>query len=473
MNVTKDIDILLEELSNIIDGKQIITQSGNHSTDSWPLTALQKVLGSEFEIPACVVKPRNTNEVSKVLAYLNEKKIKIVPYGAGSGVAGGAKPTSDSVVVDVSAMNNILNLDEENLTVTVQPGVYHGELEVWLNERGFISGHYPQSIHRAQIGGLVATRSSGQFSTKYGNIEDILLGLEAVLPSGKVIRLKNIIRSSTGPDLRQIWLGSEGIFGVITEITIKIIPKPAERWMHAYGIQSMRQGLKMIQQFMRDGWKPAVVRLHDAVEAVQKYPDFVQEGEAILLLLSEGPKGYAEVEGEALDILIQDQGGRPLGTGPMDHWLEHKNDVSNIEGPIEQGVMMDTTEISANWTNIADIYEKVIERLQKEVPELIVASGHSSHSYVNGTNLYFIFGAKASNDPEELERIYRSIWNRIMETTLENGGSIAHHHGIGKLRAPWMAQELGSSYELLKVIKQSIDPNATMNPGTIIPVEKK
>lgn len=472
MPKSKQRETIIQEMKEIVASDQIIVNDSGHSIDRWPLTALQEVLGSQFEKPICAVKPKNTKEVSKVLSYLNENKIPVVPYGGGSGVVGGAKPNSESVVVDVGSMDQILHLDEENLTVTAQTAVFHGRLEEWLNEHGYISGHYPQSIDLAHIGGLVATRSAGQLSTKYGNIEDILVGLEAVLPNGEVIRLKEVTRSSTGPDLRQVWLGSEGALGIITEVTIRVMPKPAGRWMQAYGIRDMRQGLDMIQKFMREGWKPAAVRLHDDIEAAEKYADFIHEGESILLLLSEGPKEYTELEGKMLDKIITEKGGRALGTGPMEEWLEKRNDVSNIEGPIQQGILMDTSEISANWTNIANVYENVIKRLKDEIPELVRVSAHSSHSYLGGTNLYFIFGAKVSKDTQELERVYRSIWSRIMETTLENGGSIAHHHGVGELRAPWMPKELGSAYPMLKAIKDCLDPNGIMNPGKLLPQDE-
>ena len=151
-----------------------------------------------------------------------------MPYGGGSGVTGGAVPEAESVVLDLGDMNRILRLDAENMTVTVQPGVFLADLEAWVNERGFITGHYPQSIDVAQVGGLVATFSAGQFSTKYGNIEDMVAGLEAVLPSGEVMRVQYLPRRAVGPDLRQLWVGSEGAFGVITEVTLKLFPKPAE-----------------------------------------------------------------------------------------------------------------------------------------------------------------------------------------------------------------------------------------------------
>ncbi|MFZ5825051.1 MAG: FAD-binding oxidoreductase [Bacillota bacterium] len=466
-------DGVTQRLRELLGADRVITDPellGRRALDTWPLRLAQKAVGGQTPQPLCVVKPRSTEEIARTLAHLSSQGIVAVPYGGGSGVSGGAQPPAESVVIDVGEMAEILALDEENLTVTTQPGVILGRLEGWLNERGYITGHYPQSIDLAQMGGLVATRSAGQFSTKYGNIEDLVVGLEAVLPSGEVVRIKNGPRRSVGPDLRQIWLGSEGAFGIITEVTVKIFPTPADRWMQAYGVKTMREGLRAIQRFMREGWRPAVVRLHDPVEVARSYPETVEAGESILLLLSEGPEGYAQVEGQAVDRIVRAGGGRPLGEGPVKAWLAHRNDVSDFEKYLKMGIIVDTAEVAAPWSKIADIYEQVIQRLTTEVPELVVAMGHSSHSYPQGTNLYFIFAAQPPRDPADVERVYWSIWSRIMEVTLANGGTICHHHGIGRLRAPWVPAELGTSYRLLQALKQSLDPKGVMNPGVLLPL---
>lgn len=439
------------------------------STDTWPLKMVQKAVGATTEQPLCVVQPKSTKEVATLLQFLNEENIPAVPYGGGSGVNGGSQPNNESVIIDVGNMSDIVKLDEENLTVTTKPGIVHRDLENYLNEHGYISGHYPQSIDLAQIGGLVATRSSGQYSTKYGNIEDLVVGLEAVSPTGEIIRIKNVPRRSTGPDLRQLLIGSEGTLGIITEITIKIFPKPVDRWMCAYGIKSMRDGLRIIQTFMQVGWSPAVVRLHDPLEAAKSYTGYLAEDESILLILSEGPDGYAQVEGKAIDKIIRDGGGRSVGEEPVELWLEHRNNTDELEEYTSQGIIVDTIEVAANWSDIATIYEKVTDRLKEEVSELLLVTGHSSHSYTQGTNMYFIIGAFPSQDPKEMEQVYQSIWSKVMETTLEHNGTICHHHGIGKLRAPWMRQELGSSYMMLKKLKQSMDPKGIMNPGKLLP----
>jgi len=469
-----DPQILARELTHLLGEGRVFTDPDElvkRTVDTWPLRLVQRVVGAAPVLPRLVLRPRSTAEVSRALAYLSERRIPVVPFGGGSGVTGGAIPPADAVVLDVGAMNQILALDAENMTVTVQPGVLLGDLEAWVDERGFITGHYPQSIDVAQVGGLVATFSAGQFSTKYGNIEDMVAGLEAVLPSGEVVRIQYVPRRAVGPDLRQLWIGSEGAFGVITEVTLKLFPKPAERWMQAYAVPSMRAGLAIIQRFMQAGWKPAVVRLIDFIEAARLLQDTMPGEEALLILLSEGPAGYPAVEGTAIDAIVRAGGGRPMGERPVELWLERRNDVHEFDQYINMGVIVDTIEVAAPWTRIADIYEKVTTRLKAEVPELIIIMGHSSHSYIQGTNLYFIFGAQPPRDPAEVERVYWSVWERVMAITRECGGTICHHHGIGKLRARWVPEELGSAYPLLQRLKRALEPEGVMNPGTLLPLE--
>ncbi|WP_301109871.1 FAD-binding oxidoreductase [Sporosarcina sp.] len=467
---------IVKELASLIEKgtvSQDIQVLKDHDTDMWPLRMVEKAVGKELQGPLCVVKPATTEEVSKVLAYLNEHKISVVPYGGGSGVTGGSEPDCESVIIDVGHMNSILDLNEDNLTVTAQPGVVLRDLETYLESNGYTGGHFPQSIDLAQLGGLVATRSSGQYSTKYGNIEDLLLGLEAVLPDGEVIRIKDVPRRSVGPDLRHIFLGSEGTMGIITEVTLKVFEKSTDRWLGAYAIKDMEQGLKIIQRFIRTGWNPAVTRLHDAVEAERSYSNFIEEGESILLLLSEGPEGYAQTEGTAIDKIVQAGGGRALGDKPLIQWLEKRNNTKELEEYTSQGIIVDTIEISANWSDVAVIYEEVLANLKRDVPEVMVASGHSSHSYDQGTNIYFMLGAMPKRNVEDVSRVYKAMWQSVIETTLSHNGSICHHHGIGKVRAQWVPSELGSSYQILEKVKMSLDPNGIMNKGTLMPQNEK
>lgn len=464
---------LFENLYSILGEEKVLVDDSTRNQKAKDLSAIrlyQKHVGWEASLPIAVVQPATTEEVSKILKFCHDHTITVVPYGGGSGVLGGAETiTKDSLVVDLTKLDQILELNETNLSVTCQAGVFINQLEAYVNEKGYILGHYPQSIDLAQMGGLVATRSTGQFSTKYGGIEDLLLGLDAVLANGDMVHIKTNPRRSVGPDLKHLWLGSEGFIGIITQVTVKVFPQPEQRWMRAYRVKTMRQGLEIIRKIMRQGLKPAVVRLHDWLECEKPYGAFMEEGECLLLFLSQGTQGLCDYESEIIDKTATDDQAIPAGSKPVESWLKHRNDAADEYeqyGPM--GFLVDTIEISSGWDAIAVIYEEAIDRVYYEVPETMFFSGHSSHSYMNGTNIYFQMGAIPKPDIEDARRVHRAIWDIIMEVTLKHGGSIGHHHGVGKHRTPYMKDELGSSYQLMEGIKNCFDPKGIMNPGVII-----
>lgn len=446
-----------------------------YATDITGLRMVQKHFGWKSEnLAQCIVKIHTKEEAVEAVRFLNQEEIVSVPRTGGSGVCLGLETPKGSVVLDLSEMNEILEINEENLTVTTQAGVALERLEKVLNKKGYTTGHFPQSLPLAQMGGLVATRSIGQFSTRYGGIEDLLVGIEGVLPDGDLVRIKNIPRKSTGPDLRHIWLGSEGTMGVITEVTVKIFPMAKERCMQAYAIDSFHTGLAIIQEIVQAGWKPAVTRLHDETEAAESYGPFMQNGESMLLFLSEGPKGYAALEGEAIRAVVENHGARALGSKPVELWLVHRNDIcEHLDMYAKQGAVADTCEISAMWSDIGKIYTEVLERAKKEVPHLVAITGHSSHSYEQGTNIYFMMGAMCAPQVEAAQKTYDQLFGIIMETTLKYNGSICHHHGVGRYRTKWMKEELGSAYPMLEKIKGAFDPNGVMNRGVLIAEDNK
>lgn len=464
---------VIQRFKEMLGEKRVLTDTPvleEYATDITGLRMVQKHFGwTPDSLATCVLKIHTKEEAVKVIKFLNQEKIVNIPRTGGSGVCLGLETPAESVVLDLSEMNKIIEINEENLTATCQAGVALEVLEETLNKMGYTTGHFPQSLPLAQMGGLVATRSIGQFSTLYGGIEDLLVGIEGVLPDGSLTSIKNIPRKSTGPDLRHIWLGSEGAFGVITEVTVKIFKQAPERVMQAYAIKNFKDGLDIIKEIVQDGWKPAVTRLHDKTEAAETYGPFVKEGESILLFLSEGPVGYAELEGKAIEAVLSKYESRPLGSKPLEIWLVHRNDICNhLDMYAKQGAVADTCEISAMWSDIGKIYDEVIERVSNEVAHLVAVTGHSSHSYRQGTNIYFMFGAMCAPTIEAAKKTYDQLFTIIMETTLKYKGSICHHHGVGRYRAKWMKEELASSYIMLEKLKSAFDPNGIMNKGVLL-----
>ena len=437
-----------------------------HRTDYWVLAHLRARQGRLGAGPACVVRPRTTAEVATVVRTAQRHGVAIVPYGGGSGVLGGAVPPAGSLVVDLCAMDRLLDLDETALVARAEAGLMGGEYERLITARGYTTGHYPQSIDRATLGGLVATRSAGQFSTKYGNIEDLLLGLEAVLPSGDVVRLPTVPRASTGPSLRELFLGSEGALGIVTEVTLRVFPLPERRAMASFGFPSVAAGLDAIRRVLRAGWKPAVLRLYDQVETARTFGQWAPGDVCLLLVVCEGPA--ALVAGE-MDAVAAVAGGAPVfGEAPVEHWMSHRNEVPSWDLFLDREMMVDTIEIAATWDRVGALYDAAVAALQA-VPGMLVASAHSSHSYVQGTNLYITFAMKPE-DFAQAETGYLQAWTAVMEATLAGGGTISHHHGIGRLRVPWLERELGGAYPMLRAIKRALDPAGIMNPGALLAV---
>src|SRR5262249_44809454 len=274
-------------------------------------------------------------------------------------------------------------------------------------------------------------------------------------------------RSATGPDLRHLFLGSEGTMGVVTELTVRIFPRPQTSRGQAYSFASLRQGLEAIRLIMRAGWRAPVVRLYDALATARLFTTVSTSTNCLLLLVSEGPAELTAAEIDACTAVCATQGGEPRGNEPVDRWIAERNHVPGFEQFLQRGFVLDTIEVATTWDRIVELYEEVIAALQR-VPGIAVASGHSSHSYAQGTNIYFTFVARP-DDPERAEATYLACWEQAMEATLRCHGTIAHHHGVGRLRLPWMGRELGTGLEVLRSIKRALDPHGIMNPGVLIP----
>jgi alkyldihydroxyacetonephosphate synthase len=435
--------------------------------DTWVISVWRSLQDSGVANPVCAVRPRNTAEVSAVLKYATRERVAVVPFGAGSGVCGAVMAPEHSIVVDLGAMRTLKHVDETALLATVEPGLLGSEFEAMLNDRGYSMGHFPQSIALSSVGGWVATRAAGQFSTKYGNIENMFVAFEAVLPNGDVVRTRAVPRAAAGQDLRHLFLGAEGTTGILTELTYEIHPIAATTEKVAIAFPSMNDGLEGLRRIMRAGWRPAVLRLYDEIEAGRSFAGAANDGESLLLVLTEGPSELTRAEIEGATRVAAEVRGRPVGTEPVDSWLHHRNAVPGFEYFLKQGMVVDTIEVAATWDRIRALYDGVLAGM-RSVPGILVASGHSSHSYGIGTNIYFTFAARPER-PEDLEKLYFAIWDAAMKAALAAGGTISHHHGIGRVRREWLPEELGTAYPLLASLRRSVDPLGIMNPGALLP----
>jgi len=433
-------------------------------------------------IPAAVVYVKSTGQVADVMKFANDNRINIVPRTGHSAIEGGLETTLvNSVVVDGSMMNQVLKIDTYNMQVTCQCGVPLQELDDRLREMGYTTGHSPQSKPLAQMGGLVATRSIGQFSTLYGGIEDMIVGLEAVFPNGEVCRIKNIPRRAAGPDIRHVIVGNEGALCYITEVTVKLFKyQPENNVFLGYILDNMKTGFEALRAVMVAGYKPSIARLYDPSDAGMHFAHFVPEGKCVLIFMAEGPAGITKATAEGIESLIAEF-DECDAVDPMliSKWFDGLNwgpeEIAQEKIEIlETKNIGITTEVSGCWDCIYEIYNTVCERILEEVPDMTLMGGHSSHSYINGTNMYFVYYYNIVDCPpeEEINKYHDLINQIICEQVLKYGGSIVHHHGLGKARAKYVKEEYGSSYYILDTMKKAYDPNQIMNMGTLIPVTK-
>ncbi len=427
--------------------------------------------GEELARPGVVVRPESTAEVQSIMRIATATKTPVVPYGLGSGVCGGILADPSVILVDLSNMNRIREIDETNLLASFDAGKQGLEAEEAVAAHGLTIGHWPQSIAVSTVGGWVATRASGQFSTAYGNIEDIIYSIEAVLPNGDIVQLGKAPRAAAGPDLRHLLMGAEGTMGLITGVTFALRRQAEKRAYSTYYTPSLSAGFEAQRAIVQSDWLPPVMRQYDATETSRNFRDYVAEtanDRGLLLMIHEGPTARVEAELEAVDAIARSFGleAAPKEIGP--HWMENRNHVPTWQQLFEGGLIADTIEISAPWTRIEAIYDEAVASL-RELDAVVGASAHSSHVYRTGINLYFTFVAK-HEDSADMEGTYLDCWRRVMEATARNGGGVAHHHGAGRLRKRYLIHDLGENgVALLREIKNAIDPLGLLNPGNLIP----
>ena len=433
--------------------------------DYWALSHVRDFVGSPAPRPGGQGGPRSVAEVQAVLRFANERRVAVIPFGLGSGVVGGVIAAPDAIVLDMDAMNAVRFIDPVNLLAGFDAGHNGLAAEQAVAAEGLTIGHWPQSVAVSSVGGWVATRASGQLSTGYGNIEDLVYAIEAVLPTGELVTLGKGPRASAGPDLRHLMLGSEGTLGVITGVTVSLRRAPEAKAVSCFEAPTMRAGFELQREIVQRGWRPPVMRQYDERESRRQHADAKA---CVIMIAHEGPAALVEAERAALAALAAEAGVAAAPGEIVERWFEHRNTVPSWDALLARGLVVDTVEISAEWTKIGDVYDEAVASL-KGIEGLIAGSAHSSHVYRSGLNLYFTFAVQTSA-PEQMETAYLDGWRRIMEATARHGGSVAHHHGIGRVRRGWLATELGDSgVALLRRVKAALDPNGIMNPGVLLP----
>lgn len=430
--------------------------------DYWPLGSIWMLEGKFSALPDLVVWPGNTKTVSELLALADKLKLPVIPFGEGSGALGGAVPLQGGVMFDLKRMNKIRKLDEINQMVTVESGMNGARYEEELNKAGYTGGHFPQSLRCSTVGGWLACRAAGQFSTRYGKIEDMAISLEAVLADGTIFSGRSVPRAATGPRPDLLFLGSEGVLGVITAATLRIWPLPEKRHLTAYTFENMEDALESIRLVMRAGARPAVVRLYDPQETGNHFPE-LGDKRPVLVILIEGASEIVQAEAAVIDAVTAKFSAVNEGAQPVEHWLERRFNISAASRLFQKDAVLDTIEVTTNWHNAFSTY-RAMQTALLAVEGTMLASGHYSHVYPEGAALYLTVVGFPGADKVAY---YKKIWNAAMQACIAEGAAISHHHGIGLHRGLWMEEEHGAGLEVLKRLKKTLDPNGIMNPGKL------
>jgi alkyldihydroxyacetonephosphate synthase len=426
--------------------------------DLWPLTIMAERAGKTSP-RVLVARPSGREQVSAILRLAAAHSVVVTPLGGATGVCGALGPETGELVIDMGAFDRILEVDETNLICRCESGVNGLALEQHLNERGLTLGHYPSSLADTTVGGLCATRSSGQESSRYGSIEDMVMGLAVVLPDGTFAAPRPGPRSAVGPALHELWLGSEGALGIILGAVLRLHRLPETVVGRGYGFADLRSGLECMRAIMQSGIRPLLMRLYDPEDAAFNGYD-LPHGSSVLVVATAGLDSVAQAEAEA--VLRFAGKATELGKEPWERWKKHRFDLSAerlkrmLEPPCSY---LDVIELAAPWTVLPELHARV----KAAIAVGGVALCHFSHAYKQGCCAYFSF-AGAGDTEEEARSAYNRAWEGAMTSALELGATISHHHGTGQARARWVADEMGGWMRVWRSVKEAIDPAGIMNP---------
>jgi alkyldihydroxyacetonephosphate synthase len=444
--------------------------------------------GDASSAPDLVLHPSSAEEIAAVLAACAEARVAVVPFGGGTSVVGGVEPVVDgfagAVSLDLRRLDRVVAIDPVSLTARLEAGLLGPEVERRLAAEGLTLGHFPQSFEYSTVGGWVATRSAGQASTGYGRIDELVEGLRFVAPAGE-IEARERPASAAGPDLRELLIGSEGVLGVICDATLRVRRAPELRRYEGWSFRSFEAGGEALRVLAQAGASPDVARVSDEHETrlslalaprgawtervLTRYLRMARhEGGCLAIVGFEG--GEEDVERRRLQAssLLRGGGGLRLGRKPGAAWLRGRFTAPYLRDELlGRGVLVDTLETATEWSNVQALYRAVSEALRAALGERSLVICHVSHVYPSGASLYFTFLAAQAEDALGQ---WRAAKRAASDAIVAGGGTITHHHAIGRDHAPWMRAEVGElGVELLRAAKSRLDPTGIMNPGKLLP----
>ena len=422
--------------------------------------------GDPIARPDVVVRPATEEDVAEVVRLADEHRVPVVPWGGGSGTQGGCLPIRGGIVIDMTGLDRIVEVDERSMTVTAQAGVNGRRLEAELNARGLMLPHYPASVEWATVGGYVAARGSGVLSTRYGKIEDLLLSLRVATPAGGLIDTVGVPRHAVGPELTQLFVGSEGTLGVITRATLQLAPLPPERRFAAVAFPSVGAGVEAIRRTLQAGHRPAVVRMYDEVATSSTFSPVVGEqlSGVYTVLGFEGEPESARLEERRALELARDGGAEVLDPALGQRWWDRRYDFYRPPHQPELPSIWGTLDVVASYSRIDAVYEALRASVRVPYAETgLELRMHFSHWYLWGTMIYGRF-VVPDGGPDALA-LHDRIWDDGMTAALDAGGVMNDHHGVGIKLGPYMRRQHGAALDTMRHIKTALDPNGVMNPG--------
>jgi alkyldihydroxyacetonephosphate synthase len=417
-------------------------------------------------LPSAIVMPTTTEEVSKIMKFAYELGVPTIPFGGGSGIVGGSYAENEEVMIDIKELRHF-TINKENCTAIGGGGFTGSDFENNLAENGFTCGHFPQSFQSAVLGGMVATRAIGTFSTKYGKMDDMVNALEVVLPNGDIYQSHSTPKASTGPNLDELFLGSEGVYGIVTKVEMKIHPKPEMQYFEAFTFPTTEQGLKAIREFIQLNITPAVIRLYDEVESVEKMGKYnFEEGYSFLIVGYEGLKEQVELEKKYVHKFCEENKGIYKGPKPGFDWFHSRFSTKKMQDyDAMKGGTADAIEVAAPWDCIGNVWREMRKALE---PLCESVDCHFSHVYHTGASVYVIFHAATGEDDSAGEKRYLECLDIAIRTSLANGGNVSHHHGSGKAKAAYLCEEHGDvGMDVMQKIKDALDPKGLVNKGVL------
>ena len=423
--------------------------------------------GQTPPMPDWIVRPGSAQEVSKILKIANYYKLPVNVWGGGSGSQGGALPMAGGLMLDMKRMNRLLEIDEISRTITAEAGMIFQQLEWYANERGYSCQHIPSCLTCGTIGGALGHRGIGIMSTKYGKIDDQCICMEVVLPNGDILQTLPVPKHAAGPDLNQIFIGSEGSLGVITKATFKLFEQPESRQHRAFLFPDMHSGYMAGRDIMQK-LKPSILRFFDEAETasiLRKILGFEKKG-CFMNVTLEGLKRIVDIEMEIVQEITARYGAEDLGSEYGDKWYQNRITFFYPGHIMDIPQMFGTMDTAATYANIERIYWAMKKSINDRFPFVKYIS-HSSHWYEWGCMNYTRFIVEPEDvpqDPMEALRLHNQIWNVGVRAAMENGGVINDHHGIGLKLSRLMKEQYGSAMQVLEGLKKSLDPQGLMNP---------